>query len=111
MTRTILNNRSIFTPALRTRMLVGAAVGLIIISVFVIGAGSGNTAWGSYWRIKPILLTPLLGALVGLCYDATEPLRKVNGWAGRIFLVLSLIGCFVGMWISLVLGLAGTMWD
>ena len=106
-----LTTKSIFTPALRSRMLFGAGLGLITVSIFVIAAGSGNPAWGDYWRIKPLLLTPALGAIVGLCYDATQPLRKLNGWVGRVFLVLSLLGYFVGMWISLVLGLAGTMWN
>lgn len=107
----IAPEKSIFTPLLAKRMLLGAGIGLIVISVFVIGAGKGNPEWGNYWQIKPLLLTPFLGALVGLCYDVTEPLRRINGWVGRLFFVLSLFGYFAGLWVSLVLGLNGTMWD
>jgi zinc transporter ZupT len=102
--------RPIFTDALRKRMLLGAAIGLIIISFFVISAGSGNPAWGDYWRIKPLLLTPFAGAMVGLCYDVTEPFRQLNGWLGRLFMILSVLGYIIGLWLGTVLGLAGTMW-
>lgn len=101
----------VFTPNLGKRMLLGGIIGLVPISFFVISAGKGNPAWGEYWRIKPSLLSPILGALVGLCYDVTQPLRDMKGWAGRVFLVLSFVGYGVGIFISLVLGMNGTMWD
>jgi hypothetical protein len=101
----------VFTTGLSKRMLFGAILGLLVISVFVIGAGKGNPDWGGYWRIKPLLLTPFIGAVVGMCYDITERLRKLNGWLGYLFAGLSIIGYAAGMWIGIVLGLAGTMWD
>ncbi|RYU90838.1 potassium transporter KefB [Mucilaginibacter terrigena] len=110
MTTTNNTTKPIFTGALGKRMLTGAIIGLAIISFFVIGAGKGNPAWGDYWRVKPLLLTPFLGAMVGLCYDISEPLGRLNGWMGKVFLLLSFVGYFIGMWMSMVLGLAGTMW-
>ena len=102
---------SLFSNLLGKRMLVCATIGLVLIAFFVIGAGDGNPAWGKYWRIKPLVLTPLLSAMAGLCYDITEPLRKINGWRGIVFFALSILGLIIGFWISLVLGLNGTMWD
>lgn len=99
------------TPAVGKRMLAGALIALALVSMFVISAGKGNPEWGAGWRIKPLLLTPFLGAMVGLCYDLTEPLRQLSGWYGKLFLVLSFIGYIIGLWISLVLGMNGTMWD
>ena len=106
-----LTARPLFTAAWKKRMLLGTGIGLFMISFFVISAGRGNPAWGDYWRIKPLLLTPFLGAVIGACYDVTEPLRRLDGWLGRLFLVLSLLGYFIGLWMALVLGLAGTMWN
>ncbi len=103
--------RPFFTAGLGKRMLAGAGIGLVVIAFFVIAAGKGNQAWGDYWRIKPLLLTPLLGAVTGACYDATEPLRRIQDWLGKLFFVLSFVGYFIGLWLSLVLGLAGTMWN
>lgn len=109
--KTQLTPRPLFTSVLRKRMLVGAGIGLLIVGFFVIGAGNGHPTWGDYWRVKPLLLTPFLGAVIGACFDVTEPLRRIEGWMGKLFLVLSLLGCFIGLWMALVLGLAGTMWN
>jgi hypothetical protein len=106
-----LTARPLFTAALGKRTLAGAGIGLVLIILFVITAGKGNPAWGDYWRIKPLLLTPLLGAVTGACYDATEPLRRLQGWLSKLFLSLSFVGYFIGLWLALVLGLAGTMWN
>lgn len=110
MRTTTLSKRSVFTPQLHKRMLIGAGIGLAAVGFFVLMAGKGNPAWGDYWRIKPLLLTPALGSVTGLCYDATEPLRKIKGWLSKVFLVLSALGFLAGQWLGLVLGLAGTMW-
>jgi hypothetical protein len=106
-----LLTRPLFTAALVKRMVIGAGIALTIIAFFVISAGKGNPAWGDYWRVKPLLLTPFMGAIVGLCYDITEPLRRLNGWAGRLFVILSILGYAIGLWMGTVLGLAGTMWN
>jgi len=112
MTTTKLNaSKPIFTSALGKLMLTGAGIALLIIAFFVIGAGKGNPTWDAYWRIKPLLLTPIIGALVGLCYDITQALREIKGWVGKLFTVLSLFGYLIGLWMGTVLGLAGTMWN
>lgn len=103
--------RPLFSPLLGRRMLICAIIGLVLVGFFVIGAGEGNPSWGKFWRVKPLLLTPFLCAVVGLCYDITEPFRKISGWKGNVLFVLSLLGVVVGFWISLVLGLNNTMWD
>lgn len=101
----------LFTAALVKRMVIGAGIALAIIGFFVISAGKGSPAWDDYWRVKPLFLTSFIGAIVGLCYDVTEPLRRLNGWVGRIFVVLSILGYVIGLWMGTVLGLAGTMWN
>ncbi|MBK0378434.1 hypothetical protein [Mucilaginibacter segetis] len=105
-----LSLKPVFTPVLGKRIMAGALIGLALTGFFVIGAGKGNPAWGNYWQIKPLLLTPSIGAFVGICYDITESLRKLNGWLGKVFWVLSILGYVIGMWFGLILGLAGTMW-
>lgn len=105
------NKKPLFSKLLGRRMLACAIVGLLLIAFFVVAAGDGNPAWGKYWRIKPLVLTPLLCAMVGLCYDITEPLRKIAGWRGNVLFILSIIGLLMGIWMSLILGLNGTMWD
>lgn len=92
MRTTTLSKRSVFTSQLHKRMLIGAGIGLAAVGFFVLMSGKGNPAWGDYWWIKPLLLTPALGSVTGLCYDATEPLRKIKCWLSKVFLVLSALG-------------------
>jgi hypothetical protein len=77
-----LTNKTFFTPDWRKHLLIGAGIALLIVSFFVIGAGKGKPAWGDYWRIKPLLLSPILGGITGLCYNATAPLRRLTGLVG-----------------------------
>ncbi|EDM37796.1 hypothetical protein PBAL39_15264 [Pedobacter sp. BAL39] len=93
------------------RMLVCAIIGLVLIGYFIISAGEGNPGWSKYWRIKPLVLTPVLCAITGLCYDITGRLREIPGWKGKLFFALSVIGLIAGFWMSMILGLNGTMWD
>jgi len=106
-----LVKRTLFTSLLTKRMLLGGAIALAMVGFFVVTAGQGDPSWGPYWRVKPLLLTPFLGAVVGLFFDLSQPLRDIKGWLGKVFLVLSLLGFFIGLWMSMILGLAGTMWN
>jgi len=91
-------------------MLVGAVLGLLVISAFVFGSGPVKPEWGNLWRIKPLLVTPAAGALGGAFYYLMDRLayRGLNRTAA---VILSLVVFFVALWLGIVLGLAGTMWD
>lgn len=75
-----LTTKTCFMSEWRKHLLIGVATALLIVGFFVIATGKGNPAWGDYWRIKPLLLFPCLGAITGLCYDTIAPLRRLNGW-------------------------------
>jgi len=67
--------------------------------------------WGKLWRIKPLLLSPIIGAIGGVgCYilhSVKTPSKFFNG-------ILILIGVFILLifvWIGTILGLDGTLWD
>ncbi|RYD58018.1 MAG: potassium transporter KefB [Sphingobacteriales bacterium] len=92
-------------------MLIGAAIGLAIISIFVFGVDNPDPEWGTYWRIKPLLLTPAAGAACGFFYHLMDSMHYRAGWNRMLTIGLSLLVCAVGLWIGVVLGLNGTMWD
>lgn len=89
----------------------GWVIGLGIISLFVFGFQNPDPEWGSYWRIRPLLLTPLIagtGAVfAGLLF------KMGQGSAGRkILFTLLAAGAFLfSVWIGIILGLDGTLWD
>jgi hypothetical protein len=89
------------------RMLIGGGIALAVIAVFVFGAGKGKPEWGSYWMVKPLILTPLIGAIAGACTYKLDQL----GWNKTLTVILNIIGYLVALWIGIVLGLNGTMWD
>ncbi|MFS0490962.1 potassium transporter KefB [Leadbetterella byssophila] len=81
----------------------GYIIGMVVISLFVMDAG--NPEWGAYWRVKPLIVTPLISACgAGLAYLVAW---RRNFWA-------LLLGGFIFMmfiWLGIVLGLNGTLWD
>jgi hypothetical protein len=90
--------------------LIGAAIGLVLISFFVFGVDHPGPEWGEYWRIRPLIVTPLAGAAGGLFYWFMDYQSSKRGMNRTIAVVLSLIVFVVGLWMGIVLGLAGTMW-
>lgn len=51
--------------SLTTRMLTGAGLALILISIFLVGNNSADPSWGKYWMIRPLLVVPFAGAMGG----------------------------------------------
>ncbi|WP_239022908.1 potassium transporter KefB [Pontibacter mangrovi] len=91
-------------------ILVGAGIALLAISFFVFGVDNPHPEWGKYWMIRPLIITPLAGALGGAFYAFME-YQASRGFNRTIAILLSIVVYFVGLWLGTVLGLAGTMWN
>jgi hypothetical protein len=91
-------------------MLVGAVIGFLAISLFVF-PGEPNPEWGKFWIIRPLIVVPFAGAMGGLCNYIIMNNRERFGVSKIVAIVLSVIVAFVGLWMGIVLGLDGTMWD
>ncbi len=112
MTEQINNTeKSALSRALLKATIAGAAVALFAISIFVFGVDEPNPEWGSNWRIKPLILTPLIGAFGGAgCFLMYY--LSIRGWLNKsLAVILSIIGFTFSLWIGLVLGLNGIMWN
>lgn len=92
-------------------MLLGAGFALLAISVFVFGVDNPPAEWGRFWQIRPLIITPLAGAAGGAVYHVLDRLRAKGNISGNLAVILSLIIYVIGLWLGIVLGLAGTMWD
>ena len=90
--------------------IIGAGLGLIVISFLVFGVDDPNPEWGKLWMIRPLIITPMAGALGGAFYYFMDRLTS-RGLNKTVAVVLSLLVFFVGLWLGIVLGLAGTLWD
>jgi hypothetical protein len=91
-------------------VLIGAAIGLIAISFFVFGVDKPNPEWGKLWMIRPLIITPMAGAMGGAFYYFMD-YQSSKGFNRTIAITLSLIVFIIGLWLGIVLGLAGTMWN
>lgn len=98
-------------PSLIKRMVIGALIGLTLITIFLSGTGEPNPEWGKYWWIRPIIIVPIAGAMGGAFnYFISEQDYKTD--LGKILaIVISLIVFVIGLWMGSVLGLAGTYWN
>lgn len=97
--------------SLAKRMLVGAAIGLLLISVFLLSATEPNPSWGKLWMLRPLVVVPSAGAMGGFCNYFLIQFRKEIGVSKTAAVVLGAVVFVVGLWLGIVLGLDGTYWD
>ncbi|MCM4158891.1 potassium transporter KefB [Antarcticibacterium flavum] len=91
-------------------VLIGAGIALLVISFFVFGVDDPKPEWGQYWIIRPLIITPLAGAAGGAFYAFMEyqSSRDFNRTAA---VILDILVYVITLWLGVVLGLDGTMWD
>ena len=108
--RNILTTQPNQPVSLAKPILLGAGIGLIVIAFFLFGADEPNPEWGKLWMIKPLIITPIAGAIGGAFYYFINR-RSSMGLNKTVALILSLIVFIVGLWMGVVLGLDGTLWN
>jgi hypothetical protein len=92
-------------------MLFGAFIGFIIISVFVFGVDNPNPNWPANWRIKPLIVTPLVAAFGALSFYLADVIGVKREWPKVVLFFISAILFLIALWLGTVLGLNGTMWN
>ena len=109
------NNNSATQPiqpvSLSIRMLVGAGIGLAVISLFVFGINNPNPEWGKFWMMRPLIVVPLAGAMGGLCNYFLIHFHNRFGINKAVAVIVSGFVFIIGLWLGIVLGLDGTLWD
>ncbi len=111
MTQTNNSTSQPHQVSLVKQMLVGAGIGLLLISLFLLSAGEPNPDWGKLWMIRPLIIVPLAGAMGGLCNYFIVHFHNQVGVNKTIAMILSVIVFIIGLWLGSVLGLDGTMWN
>ena len=92
-------------------MLVGALIGLILISMFVFGVDNPKPEWGKFWMVRPLIITPLSGAMGGLFFYFMRYISLRGSINKTAAFLLSIVVFILGLWMGVVLGLDGTMWN
>jgi len=97
-------------PSLFRRIMIGGAIALIFISLFLLPVKS-NPAWPELWKVRPMLIAPLAGAAAGAFSYFMEIRSLKGGWQRIAARIISLIAYLIAMWLGFVLGLDGTLWN
>lgn len=106
-----LTNQPTPSTQLSRRLLIGGAIGLVVILNFLLRAKHPKPEWGEYWMIQPLIITPLAGAAGGLFSYIMDRLRYQRGWNVILTNIISFIAFIIAIWMGIVLGLHGTMWN
>lgn len=92
------------------RLLWGAGIGFILMAIFLMGV-EGDPAWGEYWKLRPMIVTPIAGAMGGAFFYLMEFVGREGGWKRIFCSFIGIIGFIIALWLGSVLGLDGTLWD
>lgn len=100
------NQKSLVTSA-----AIGGAIALAAISFFVFGVDNPDPAWPTNWRIRPLIFTPLAGIAGGILFHFVKNFHA-NSPAMRFLLTaMAAFGYLIALWMGIILGLDGTLWD
>ena len=109
--RNHLTTSPIHPASLVKPMLLGAGIALTVITIFLLGVREPNPEWGKLWMLRPLIIVPLAGAMGGAFFFLMDYQRQRGNWSKILTYLLSLIGFLFVLWIGIVLGLDGTLWD
>lgn len=86
--------------SLGKRMLLGAAINLILIGIFLSGVNETKPEWGKLWIIRPLVIVPLAGAVGGAVFYFIKHLRLQLSWSKTVALILSVVIYIIGLWLG-----------
>ena len=92
-------------------MLVGLLIGLVVISFFVFSVDTPKPEWGKWWRVRPLIITPLVGAFGMLVFYLKDIIRPQDTVMNVFVFLISVLGFIIALWLGVVLGLDGTLWN
>jgi hypothetical protein len=106
-----LTTHPINRALLVNRILIGAGIALILISLFIFPLRNPKPEWGKFWMVQPLIITPLAGAGGGAFTYLIGLLLGKGSWKTPLAIALGIIGYIIALWLGIVLGLSGTLWN
>jgi hypothetical protein len=101
----------VITRQLIKRMLVGAGIALTLIVIFLAGVDETDPDWGRFWMVRPLVIVPAAGAAGGAFFHFMIQFPYQHSWQKILANIISVIVYIIGLWMGVVLGLDGTLWD
>ncbi len=100
------------SPLLLKRVLIGAGIALLLISIFIMPSIlHPKPEWSRLWMIRPLLVVPVAGGLAGAIIHVLLGWQAKHGWPKILVYFVCLLGYIIALWMGTVAGLDGTLWD
>lgn len=93
------------------RMLQGSIPALAVALFFIFSVDHPKPEWPSYWMIQPLIVLPFAGAMGGLAFYVLDFQRAKGGAQKWLTNIANFIIYVVGLWMGIVLGFHGTLWN
>ena len=111
MTRQNDLQQLLFSRLMVKRALQGAGIGLLLISIFILGALSANANVGT-WGFAPLGGVAVGGVCGGAFYCFMDLFRIQGGWKKHLANIVSVLVYFIACYMCLILALdAVGLWD
>lgn len=104
-------NQHAYPGILVKRMLLGAGLGLAVIGFFLLSVEHPDPSWPSSWMVRPLIVVPLAVAGAGLCFHFLDKYRYEHHWNKTVITILGFVGHLIALWMGMVVGLDGTLWN
>ena len=75
-----LLGKPFFTAALAKNMLIGGAIALTLMIIFLSPLKHPDPEWGKFWIVRPLLVISFAGATGGAFYHIMGRMRAKGGW-------------------------------
>ena len=92
-------------------MLIGGVIAFTLISMLVFSVNEPPPEWGNLWMVQPLIVTPVVGAMGGLFYFFANYIGAKWGLNKYLSVIVGVFGFIIALWMGIVLGLNGTMWN
>ena len=92
-------------------MLVGGIIALILIVLLLSGTNHADPAWGKYWMLRPLIFVPVAGASGAVCFHFIYQFLNKGILAKILGGIFGLLIYIISIWMGMVLGLNGTLWN
>ena len=105
------NNLATLRIQLIRPMIIGGLIALGVALFFLFSAGNPNPEWGRYWMVRPLVIIPLAGVAGGTFFGLMDNVRRQRELHPALAILLGVIVYIIALWLGIVMGLDGTLWD
>lgn len=91
--------------------IAGAFLALILISLLIFSVNTPKPEWGQHWFIRPIIVAPIIASIGGISMYLVNLGEFESKLLNLLLFLFSIVLFLFFLWIGIILGLDGTLWN